>query len=115
MGKIFTIKQNGQFSRAFCKGINIVGKNIVVYALKCKNAKESKIGITVNKKLGDAVQRNRVKRLIKEAYRTLLQTEPKIVDEKYIFVFVARARCFNKKVKMQHIRRDIKNALEKLN
>lgn len=115
MSKIYTIKQNGQFSRVYKKGVNIVGKNIAVYALKCKNEGNSQIGITVNRKLGGAVQRNRVKRLIREAYRTLSITEPQLFTGRYLFVFVARARCFGKKTKMQHIRRDIENALRKLN
>ena len=114
MGKIYTIKQNGQFSRVYKKGVNVVGKNIAVYALKCKNEGESRIGITVNKKLGGAVQRNRVKRMIREAYRTLLLTEPGLFTGRYLFVFVARTRCFGKKTKMQHIRRDMESALRKL-
>lgn len=92
-----------------------MGKNIALYALKCKSGTKTKIGITVNRKLGGAVERNRAKRLIREAYRTLLLSEPELFVNQYLFVFVARTRCLGKKTKMQHVRRDIKNALIKLN
>lgn len=114
MGKIYTIKQNSLFSRVYGKGVNVVGKNIAVYALKCKGGAKTKIGITVNKKLGGAVERNRAKRLIREAYRTLMLSEPELFVTPYLFVFVARARCLNKKTKMQYVRRDMENALKKL-
>lgn len=114
MGKIYTIKQNGLFSRVYNKGVNIVGKNIAVYALKCKSGARTKIGITINRKLGGAVERNRAKRLIREAYRTLSLSNPELFANAYLFVFVARARCLNKKTKMQYVRRDMEYAMRKL-
>ncbi len=114
MAKIYTIKQNGLFSRAYKKGKNIVGKNIAVYALECKNGAKTKIGITINRKLGGAVERNRAKRLIREAYRTLALSKPELFVNPYLLVFVARARCLNSKTKMQYVRHDIETALRKL-
>ena len=114
MGKIYTIKQNGLFSRVYGKGVNIVGKNIAVYALKCKSGARTKIGITINRKLGGAVERNRAKRLIREAYRTLSLSQPELFVNPYLFVFVARTRCLSKKTKMYHVRRDMEAAMKKL-
>ncbi|HOJ93341.1 MAG TPA: ribonuclease P protein component [Dictyoglomaceae bacterium] len=43
-----------------------LSKNFVVYIRK---AEKRKIGISINKKVGTAVVRNRIKRLIREVYR----------------------------------------------
>lgn len=52
-----------------------------------------RIGITAGKKIGNAVTRNRAKRVIREAYR---EVAPKISGS-YDFVFVARTRTAHKK------------------
>lgn len=52
------------------------------------------MGVTATKKIGGAVQRNRAKRLIREAYR---QLEPGI-PAGWDFVFVARGRTTTAKM-----------------
>ena len=49
---------------------------------------ETRYGITTSKKIGGAVERNRARRVIRAAYRSL---EPKI-NGSWDFVFVARTR-----------------------
>ncbi len=60
---------------------------MVVYFKKNRYG-QRRLGITVSKKVGNAVTRNRVRRLIKENYRLM---EPEIRDG-YDVVVVARAR-----------------------
>jgi len=48
---------------------------------------EIRLGVSVSKKLGDAVTRNRVKRVLKEAFWS--QVDPSSVDQD--FVLVARS------------------------
>ena len=56
------------FQRLYSKGTSCSDKNIVVYFLP--NRKNyNRLGITVGKKIGCAVLRNRIRRLIKENYR----------------------------------------------
>lgn len=56
------------FQRLYSKGASCSDKNIVIYLLPNKRP-FNRLGITVSKKTGGAVVRNRVKRLIRECYR----------------------------------------------
>ncbi len=68
MRKTVTLKMNYEFSKVFKKGTFYVGRHITVYALPNK-IEVNRIGISVSKKAGKAVIRNRKKRLIRECYR----------------------------------------------
>ena len=63
-----TVKQNGDFRRIYRRGRSAVAGGVVVYCLK-NRAGGSRLGVTVSKKLGHAVVRNRVRRRIRELYR----------------------------------------------
>lgn len=70
MPKIITLKLNSDFRRAYGRGKTQTNPALVTYALK-NRAGICRIGITTGKKLGNAVERNRCRRIIKEAYRSL--------------------------------------------
>ena len=68
MSKVFTLKSDRQFRRVFNKGKYRVGRLMVIYVIDCRS-KYNRIGISVTKKYGKAVRRNRMRRLLKENYR----------------------------------------------
>ena len=100
--KHIAIGENHLYSKAYAKGNKFVGKHVIVYVLKdfkaakLQNAHPDKImvnriGLTVSKKIGHAVVRSRVKRILREGLR---QVEKKYcVDKGYLVVLVARPIC----------------------
>lgn len=63
-----TINQNKSFLYLYKKGKCIVSKNVVIYVRR-NNKPYNMLGITAGKKVGNAVARNRAKRVIRQAYR----------------------------------------------
>ena len=65
-----SLKKTGEFSRVFKKGRPVSGNLFVVHA--CPNdSGVPRLGLVVSKKVGGAVSRNRIRRLIKEACRQM--------------------------------------------
>ena len=101
-----TIKENRAFQRAYSRGKYYVGPVLVTYVVK-KRGRALRIGITTGKKIGNAVRRNRSRRVIREAFRELSEH----VAPGYDLVFVARAKtpfvkCGDvKRVMEQHLTR----------
>ena len=114
MEKIFTIKNNAIFTRMYSKGKSSPQPSVVVYCRKNTNLERVHIGITTSKKMGGAVERNRARRIIREAYRTLIMENSEINKQPYNIVFVARKKCFVKTTRMQNVLCDIKRAFAEL-
>ena len=87
MKQTVTIKSNCDFRRVYGKGKSFQGPALVSYVLK-NRAGICRIGITTSKKIGNAVERNRSRRVIRAAYSMI---EDKIYGN-YDFVFVARSK-----------------------
>lgn len=68
MKKTVSIKLNREFQRVYKRGSFKAGRYIVIYVLK-NSLSYNRIGISTGKKVGNSVQRNRIKRLLKECYR----------------------------------------------
>lgn len=64
------LKKSWEFQRAYQRGDKYWNRYFVIYVLRTPfNC--LRLGITVSKKVGKSVQRNRVKRLIRESFRRL--------------------------------------------
>ena len=87
--KVISLKENHLFAKSYRKGRCFSGKYIAVYVLKNYDKNQTKLGITVSKSRGNAVLRNRTKRVIRESYRVF---HP-FIKEGFIIVIVARQPC----------------------
>ncbi|MBO7311114.1 MAG: ribonuclease P protein component [Clostridia bacterium] len=77
--KNIAIKEHHLYNKTFSKGKRFVGRYVAVYVLRDLAAERLKkenpqktyvnrLGLSVSKKLGGAVQRNRAKRLMRASY-----------------------------------------------
>ena len=89
--KTISLNQNHDFRRLYRKK-GAVSAPLVTYVAKNRLG-FNRVGITTSKKIGKAHDRNRARRVIREAYRLLL---PRFCQGSgYDIVFVARARTTN--------------------
>ena len=64
-----SLKKNHDFRRLYAKGKSAVSPCFAVYCRRTGRP-QSRLGVTAGVKLGCAVQRNRVRRRVREIYRT---------------------------------------------
>jgi ribonuclease P protein component len=63
------LSRSGEFERVYREGRSHASRHLVVYAFPRANDEgEPRLGISVGRKLGGAVERNRMKRLLREAF-----------------------------------------------
>lgn len=65
-----SLKKNKDFQHVYKRGRSLANKYIVMFVLK-NYANTNRLGISASKKVGKAVVRNKQRRRLKEAYRTL--------------------------------------------
>ena len=98
-----TLKMNGDFRRLYNRGKAVTNPALVMYYMK-NHAGICRIGITTGKKIGNAVERNRSRRIIKEAFRSVY----KDIDGTYDFVFVARSKTkYQKSTYIEKVMREM--------
>lgn len=102
-----TMKRNNDFRRLYNKGKSVVSSALVVYCRKNGSVK-NRIGYTVGTKLGKAVERNRVRRRLREIYRLNEERLVRGVD----IVVVARVR--SKSASYRELEKELMDAFSKL-
>jgi len=68
MNKKYRIKKNEEFQKVFKHGASMANRQFVIYMLDQPEEKEFRLGLSVSKKVGKAVVRNRIKRLIRQVF-----------------------------------------------
>ena len=87
MKKNISLNKNKSFRYVYNKGTCAVAPLLVTYVLK-NRCNINRVGITASKKIGNAVERNRARRIIKAAYRNIDSN----IKTGYDIIFVARGK-----------------------
>ena len=83
-----SLKKNCQFRNVYSKGKSIANRLLVMYVLP-NDTGHNRLGISVSKKVGNSVVRNKVTRRIRESYR-MAESNPVTGND---IVIIARAGC----------------------
>jgi ribonuclease P protein component len=63
------LSRSGEFERVYREGRSHASRHLVVYAFpRGEDDGEPRLGVSVGRKLGGAIERNRMKRLLREAF-----------------------------------------------
>ena len=68
------LKDDKNFRRVYSKGLSFVGFCVIAYVYK-NFGKGVRFGVTASKKVGNAVKRNRARRVIRSAFLEVLEYE----------------------------------------
>ena len=106
------LTRSGDFDRVFRNGRSHAAREFVVYAFPRSGDGTARLGLSVSRKVGGAVQRNRVKRLLREAFALESETLPEGLD----VVVIARpdANALAEREGMAGVRRVLSELLVRL-
>jgi|SRR5690242_2068694 len=88
-GRRRRLSRSGEFDRVYRDGSSHATRYLVLYSFPRtdEEREDVRLGVSVSRKLGGAVDRNKVKRILREAFWSLADDLPPRHD----FVIVARA------------------------
>jgi ribonuclease P protein component len=80
------LSRSAEFERVYRQGRSVASRHLVLYSFPNESAGSLRLGLSVSRKVGGAVERNRVKRLLREAFDALAEG----LGESQDIVIVAR-------------------------
>jgi len=100
--KLKAVNQNREFLRAYKRGKGYVDSLVVMYVIKNRYG-FTRFGITSSKKVGNAVKRNRARRVLRQSVRNIGFD----MNAGYDIILVARAKTAY--VKQQQVEAQLRN------
>ena len=69
MKRFNSIKKYGDFQKVYKTGKSYANRLLIMYVMRTKEETDTRIGISVSKKVGSSIIRHHLTRLIRESYR----------------------------------------------
>jgi ribonuclease P protein component len=85
------LSRSADFDRVFRQGRSHAGRELVLYVFPRGETDSPRLGLSVSRKVGGAVQRNRVKRLLREAFAAESERLPAGTDAVVVARYEANA------------------------
>jgi len=106
MKKRQRVKKNEDFQKVFKKGKSFANRQFVIYLLPKEGQTEFRVGLSVSKKLGNAVTRNQIKRYIRQSIHEIKDELKPNMDYVIIARHQAATMDFHEvKQSLQHVLR----------
>ncbi|SET74978.1 ribonuclease P protein component [Oceanobacillus limi] len=86
MKKAFRVKDNKEFQAIFKSGKSFANRQLVIYYREVPDQQHFRVGLSVGKKIGNAVTRNRIKRYLRQGFLELEEN----IKSHYDIVIIAR-------------------------
>ena len=102
------LKKNYEFRNVLKNGKKVSGEFLNVFILK-NQLNYNFLGLAISTKIGNAVQRNKVKRYLRENYNNLEEN----IYKGYNLVFLVKKDFGEKELNYQNIKTDMKNIFSK--
>ncbi|MCK8624601.1 ribonuclease P protein component [Apilactobacillus xinyiensis] len=109
MRKSYRVKKEAEFQKVFEHHDSVANRLFVIYQMPKADQKHFRVGISVGKKIGNAVHRNWVKRRIRQS---LLELKPYLKQD-VDFLVIARPRADG--LSMKEIKSNLVHALKLAN
>lgn len=113
------LSRSAEFDRVYRQGRSAGGRFLVLYAFErpdderdADEPTEPRLGVSVGRKVGDAVERNEVKRLLREAFWALAEQLPTGFD--YVIVARAESSDLAERERLAGIQSELTELVEKL-
>lgn len=108
---MYNLKKNEEFQKVYKLGTKAFGYYALVYIMK-NNEEYNRLGYVVSKKTGNAVCRNRLKRLFREFYKNI----DSLTTQGYDIVFIAKRNAGSefKTLKYNKLEKDLNKIFKRL-
>lgn len=102
------LKKNYEFRKVLNKGKYFSGRNIEAFILR-NDENVNFLGLAISTKIGHAVQRNRIKRLLRENYKEVEMQ----IGEGYSIIFLLKKKAKAEDITFCSVKEDVKYILKK--
>jgi ribonuclease P protein component len=100
------LSRSADFERVYRQGRSVGNRFLVLYAFPRAGAADGpRLGLSVSRKVGGAVDRNRVKRLLREAFASEVERVP--ADHDVVLVARPEARDLAEREGLEGVRREL--------